>query len=355
LGDLRMKGREIQMIKLVDGKRSLRDVVAQCGAEDKKEAYKALYGLFILGFVGFAEHATTRVPKAAARKAADDAERVSPGYALRADDLIREAMDSVDRIRRESAQRVPPDVEIETPTLDEPEDLLEPLDLDGAADSPGGTPVPAAPAVDFGYAEDFGLATEETPAPAKAIARPRPEDRRSPVEDETQALELEQPLDLEAARPRPDAPVEAEGPAMFGADHFRGTIAEAHDRDSLPMDPDEAVQRAEFFLDKLDYADALPLLRFAHAKKPGDPGIAPLLGWAIFHAGEGSREAFREAETLLREVTKTDPKNWRAFLALGRIYKATKQRDFAELHLVRALELNKDCAEAKEEIKNLYR
>ena len=310
IGDLRMKSREVQMLRLVDGKRSLRDIVTQGGGENKKDAYKALYGLFVLGIVGFGEGVAARGTRAAAPRPRDEEgdEAVDPGFAVRAaDDLIRKAVESVDRIRRESG-RAP---------------VRESEDAEAAAPF------------------DFGEVVDE-PGPAPR----RPEDRRSPIDDETQALEMEEPIDLGPAEPDPAPPrAEANAPAI---EPGPATVAP-------PLSADDAFQRAEFLLSKMDYAGAVPLLRQAREQKPQDPEIAPLLGWAIYNAGQGSLEAFVEAEKLLRQVTRVSAGNWRAFLYLGKIYKANNQRDFAELHFVRALELNRECVEAKEEIKNLYR
>ena len=343
LGDLRMRGREIQMIKLVDGKRSLRDVVAQSAGENKKEAYKALYGLYVLGFVGFAENVTTRAAKAAAaRPRGPEDDDASPDFAVRgSEDLIREALASVDRIRRESGSA--------------PLDSLEEADLSVDLSEPGvENEASAAPPRPARGAEP-PAPERSVPAPVNAERR-RPEDRQSPIEDETLALELEEPIDLEAVAPSPPSRrADPESPATYSADDLRPKAPAPAEREAPPLDADDALQRAEFFLTRLDYAEAVPLLRQAREQKPRDPEIAPLLAWAIYNAGQGSREAFLEAEKLLRQVNRADPSNWRAFLYLGRIYKANDQRDFAELHLVRALELNRDCVEAKEEIKNLYK
>jgi hypothetical protein len=79
----------------------------------------------------------------------------------------------------------------------------------------------------------------------------------------------------------------------------------------------------------------------------------PNLGYCIYQiSGESG---FKKAVSLIKEGIKRDPESYVPYLYLGRIYKKQNQNDFAELHFVKALELNVMCNEAKEEIKKLHK
>ncbi|MCL4236146.1 MAG: hypothetical protein KJ042_16695, partial [Deltaproteobacteria bacterium] len=85
-----------------------------------------------------------------------------------------------------------------------------------------------------------------------------------------------------------------------------------------------------------------------------DPDFAeayPYLGWCVYNNSSGTD--FVRAESIVKKGMAKKPGMFQAFLFLGKMYMREDQRDFAELHFVKALELNIDCAEAKEEIKKI--
>ncbi|MDP8255669.1 MAG: hypothetical protein P9M14_07970 [Candidatus Alcyoniella australis] len=74
------------------------------------------------------------------------------------------------------------------------------------------------------------------------------------------------------------------------------------------------------------------------------------LGWAIYRSAEGE-EAFAQATELMRQGIAVDTSNFLPYLILGRIYKNEGDVPMAELYFIKSLELNRDCAEAREAVR----
>ena len=77
------------------------------------------------------------------------------------------------------------------------------------------------------------------------------------------------------------------------------------------------------------------------------------LGWATYCA-DPHNEGFDQGATILQEAIKSDPRSHFPYLFLGKIYEAENDFNMAELYYIKALELNRDCEDAKNRIKLLY-
>jgi Tfp pilus assembly protein PilF len=117
--------------------------------------------------------------------------------------------------------------------------------------------------------------------------------------------------------------------------------------------PEDLIKQANVLLDEGRWSDARQFLSRALEMNDKNADVYALLGWAIYKDDPTGRN-MQEAEQTIKKGIKLDPKRYLHYLYLGKIYAAAKQRDFAELHFVKALELNVECTEAKEEIKRMY-
>ena len=154
---------------------------------------------------------------------------------------------------------------------------------------------------------------------------------------------------LDAEDKPPDADLPAEAVKRLDS------VAEAHEREALPESADEITKRALFYVEQEAFGEAARMLEEGLGRYPENNAIKIQLAWAVYRDGDGDRAAYNRAESLLKGVLAEQPRSWMAFLTMGRVYKMEKQRDFAEMHLVRALELNPECTEARDEIRSLYK
>lgn len=99
LDDLPMKSRDMRLFQLVDGTRTLRQLVF-VSQMPKRQAYMVLYALYLLGFVGFSEQVEVAAsPRAQATERGGAAEK-GGGYDIRVDhSLLEEALAAVERRR----------------------------------------------------------------------------------------------------------------------------------------------------------------------------------------------------------------------------------------------------------------
>jgi tetratricopeptide (TPR) repeat protein len=76
--------------------------------------------------------------------------------------------------------------------------------------------------------------------------------------------------------------------------------------------------------------------------------------WAYYNAHAMDREHFSRAAEMLQEQIEANPRHPQPYLMLGRVYLAEGDRSMAELYFVKALELDRNCQEAKEFIRKIY-
>jgi len=76
-------------------------------------------------------------------------------------------------------------------------------------------------------------------------------------------------------------------------------------------------------------------------------------GWARYHLP--GKDPFATGASLIQKAIEKDPKMDLPFLLMGRIYMEENDKGMAELYFVKAIEVNLDCIEAKELLKEIYR
>ncbi|MCZ7584849.1 MAG: hypothetical protein M5R36_16795 [Deltaproteobacteria bacterium] len=239
------------------------------------------------------------------------------GYEINiGDDVINEALRSVDRIREQVSS---------TPA--------------GAADDDDGLAIP--------------LAVEHVAEPEKEVEPPPPP---LPAEDDDFGLRFDQEPADEFA-PAPDA-ADEDGEFAWEADDGGDNLAQAYTAGSADLDldqystPEDLLKQSVYLMDENRFEEAEKYLEKALDLDANFSEAIPYLGWCVYNRSGGS-EAQR-AEQIIKDGIQKSPKMYQSFLYLGKIYRAEKQPDFAELHFVKALELNVDCMEAKEEIKKIH-
>lgn len=306
-----------RVYNIVNGQRTLRQVVA--GSKmPKSTAYKTVYAMFLLGFVCFPEslHESKRKaePKAASRKegtGSAEAFEINIG-----EDLIAQALASVDRIREEARRS---DADGETAIEFEPASTPSPAVLDIHA--------PAEP-------DPLGFMDEEESAGAAG---------------EPDGLNFDEQDDFswdDAA-----AGFEGDGAHTMPDDSDNTVYTQTDESLDGYHSAEELVRQAVYFLDEGRFDQAERFLNRAVELEPDYAEAYPYLGWCIYNTSAGTEVT--RAETMIKNGMRKKPQMYQSFLYLGKIYRRENQPDFAELHFVKAIELNIDCAEAKEEIKKI--
>lgn len=352
--DLKLGPAEVRIYNLVNGERTLRQIVSLANM-NKRIAYKVLYALYLLEMVGFPEaFRSDRITKMAKEKRTP--RTAGGGFEISiSNDLIAEAMASVDRIREEVQKD------------DEFEDFEEP-------ERPARVAKPAKPAkqtveADFVSKVDQSLGAA-TPPRRESI---RPE---APVVDPfaqapvARAAETPTGHDLfgDATLEPPASPAEKKSAIAddlgfgaetdaFGTEEF--SAEEPEPDSSLFMDvddysnPEDLIKQAGYLLDDGNWTEARRFLTKALDLDENNADAYALLGWAIFN-DEADNNRVNQSEQIIRKGMRINPGRYLHFLYLGKIYAAMKQYEFAELHFVKALELNHECSEAKDEIKRIH-
>ncbi|MBZ0271558.1 DUF4388 domain-containing protein [bacterium] len=305
-----------RVLSMVNGQHTLRQIVAHSKMK-KGQIYKILYAMFLLGFIGFPESVQDRSRQTfrerAQRRGATGADR--QGYEVNiADDLIAEAVRSVERIHSTVAAGEP----AESADLD----LGEPIQK------------VKAPAAAKAGAGELSLGLDEP--------HEEPEDDGD---------------DIFGLAPESSSGLGWEDDASGAGAGFDEPDANAYTASFETTDlgaystPEELMKQATYLTEESRWDEAERFLRRAIEVDPNWSPAYPHLGWAVYNRSGGVEVA--ESEAIVKEGLRRDPKNFEAFLILGKIYKAENQVDFAELHFVKAIELNVDCVEAKEEIKKI--
>jgi len=352
--DLRLGPAETRVYHLVNGQHTMRQIISLSNTS-KRAAYKVLYGLFLLELIGFPEAAKTDQLKLTTKKVKEEKSEKQKGYEISvAENVIRDAMASVDRIKKEvetepefprepeRAPRRPPPLH-----LAEEDEFAARVDetLAEGARPRASTRLESAPARPMPKpADDFDLDAFDSPSPAQK-------------DEEPYALGKDQ----HAMAPQSGASAEADNEwaeeNLAGEEEIGGETTAGDE--SLFMDleeysnPEDLLKQANILLDESRWSEARQFLDKALQLNDKNADAYALLGWAMFKedpTGQGAKDA----EQTIKQGIKLDPKRYLHYLYLGKIYAASNQRDFAELHFVKALELNVECSEAKEEIKRMY-
>ncbi|MCB1152893.1 MAG: DUF4388 domain-containing protein [Deltaproteobacteria bacterium] len=326
---------DTRMLALVNGQLTLRQIVTASKLK-KSQAYHILYGLYLLGFVGFPESVRRR-PEANAggsyqervlreqeEKAKRQAAKQRQGYEINiADDVIAEALKSVDRAKEA--------VRSATTTM--------PAPIPDA-------PVPTAPA---------------TTTPATAPAETTEPDIFGESVDADSELFFEtaaQPADEEVTQAFDDnygwqhepeeTPTEFEdiSPETYLETEDTGIDLSAYDN------AEDLTKQGQYLMEEGRFNDAEKFFEKALEMDPDSAEASVHLGWTKYNRSAGME--VQDSERLIRDGLKRNPAMFQAFLYLGKIYMAENQMEFAELHFVKALELNVDCAEAREQIKKIH-
>jgi len=316
--------------QLITGKYSLRQV-AHASKMKPKQAYKVLFALHMLGLIGFPEAVGMTKPgkkdikelkkpeKSRKKKKTEDALSVEIS-----DDVIKEAMASVDRIKQEVSH----EEEFRDPSYGIEDDDVARL-TKAAAQEP-------MPEEDPSFDPSYGLGRQV----AKPAAATTPADISEDFSlgDKTPWGKTAQTQPV-APPPEPQEPEEPQEDADQGPDLDA-------------MTPEELLEFGQDLIIDLEYLQAREVLEKAHELDPDFIDVYPLLGWAIFNTEHGPDKR-NESEQLVKKALKARPNMWQAYLYLGKIYRNLGEDDFAELHFVKALEYNIDCEEARDEIKKI--
>jgi tetratricopeptide (TPR) repeat protein len=350
------------------------------------EVRALVYGLLTIECVKFEVKNKEKKPRPA---------RVRPEPPNPLENLFREAEASLTRIHLEAASELAREREAkyegEPPAAAAPEtpqdvarQMLETLRHLQAANAPAPAPAPnedeefaealaaamtagqeAAPPVDVGPALDLSsLRRAEARPAAEEPAEPEPAEEPSPPADATDApppaAEGFGEQYLKDLRDVEEAPAEAAaeeneqvGASAAGSDDV---FAEAVDDMTLNPDepPDQLFKMGAALLEQGQYHNGYRAIAQAIEKGYATPEAKIQLGWAEFHAFPDDPERFTKATELVQQGIDQDPKQAQGYLWMGKLYLAAGDKSMAELYLVRAVEVDRDCRAAKELIRKLY-
>lgn len=340
--DLRLGPAEMRIYNLVNGEHTLRQIISLANMS-KRAAYKVIYGLFLLELLGFPEAGKSDEYKMAAQKA-KKTKKKKAGYELAVpEDLLSQAVASVDRIKEEVQLELTDEIGVELEDRsrgaqrDEGSEFTSRVDeaLDGDVGE-----------IDY-TTDDF----IEEDATGTADAEPS---EQAPEEElfgtkEGETREADEAVEEEYGWSETTfADEEALGEGA-GPEEPEGFFVDIEDYTNA----EELIKQADYLIDENRWAEAKQFLNKSTSLNESKAEAFALLGWVIFNENP-TEEGVKEAEEVIRKGISIDAKVYLHYLYLGKIYSAMEQIEFAELHFVKALELNVECSEAKEEIKRLY-
>jgi len=319
--DLPLSTKELRLYQLIDGTRTLRQLVL-LSKMPRKKAYMALYALFLLKFVSFTEPRVAELEPEKKKEVKEEEEKKAApapleevGYEIRVDNrLIDEALKVVERTEMAAAKR---EERTEEELADFESDEL--LVVEALEEE-----------------EEEAVEIEERPVEQPA---PRAEEYAIPPQPRA---ELPQEVVIEEVRrepPEPDRSV------------LEGISAEDA---ATALGPTEALARGKAFVEREHHYEALPFLRRAAEGDPDNAEVYPYLGWATYQASAKTLADFREAEEIIKSAIQRDPSSYLPYLFLGKLYDDVGDTDFAKLYYGKVLELNPGCREAKDELRRIY-
>lgn len=343
---------DTRILSFVNGQYTLRQIVALARLK-KKAIYKILYGLFLAGVIAFPEGIVKRK-----KKSSEEGEPVitdqmkKEAYEIKvSDNLIAEALESVDRIQEEVKQEVEKE-ETSVTVPGRPGEISDTLD-------------------ELGYRLDEVLSKEK---PSENINEMFGFDETQP--DSFAGREADgATLDGMTAEFEDVSPDDDEEQTQFSdQDDYQFDETETYsdedeaDEDMIDEEPEEALSlNVEDFSDPEEVKNQGIILleegRFDEAEMflqkctellPDDSTIYAYLGWCTYNLSTTRGEDFENAEEIIKQGMGPGKSNYRHFLFLGKIYYEEAQYEFAELHFIKALEMNVECTEAKEQIKLIH-
>ncbi|HDH97108.1 MAG TPA: DUF4388 domain-containing protein, partial [Proteobacteria bacterium] len=292
--DLPLSTKELRLYQLIDGTRTLRQLVLM-SKMPRKKAYMALYALYLLKFITFTEPRVMELEPERREEEKKEEERLAParerGYELRVDSrLIDEALKAVERAEQSAAREERVEGE---PVELEPDELLVVQALEeeeGEEERVAEEERAAEPEVPTDMLAGRPAPTTETPVVPPETYMPEPE-----AEATTDVVIEEVPPEP----PRPEASV------------MEGISAEDA---AAALGPTEAFARGKAFMEREHYYEALPFLRRAAQGDPDNAEVYPYLAWATYQTSAKTAADFREAEDALKAAIQKDPSSYLPFL-----------------------------------------
>jgi CheY-like chemotaxis protein len=110
-------------------------------------------------------------------------------------------------------------------------------------------------------------------------------------------------------------------------------------------------RQAEALLVQESWREARQLLGAASKLRPEAADLRALLGWATYRSDPENASMVRSGMRELRRAVDLDPKEYRAYLFLGRIYASMGKTILAEKQFEKALQCNPDGTEALAELR----
>jgi len=345
---------ERKLLSLVNGKRKLREL-AMLSKMDKKDAYKTLYALYLLDIIGFAERLRARDYVRGKHSKIEQTEKQKKiileelNLETKAQDLISQALASVDRIHLETVAESHEEPHLKLERSYSKEKPFEKTSEPAAASAE--TPVGAreeslqfhagkAPKEDLSH---FGFDEKAKDGFGGQVGFDES------AEEEELSFSSDEQGNLASTR----APEESAAESEYHDFVDEPQSLESIDETELINDPEELVKLGIDLLQDGKFAKAEMFFKKAVDLDPNMASAYPYLGWAHYNASMSSPDRKAEAELIIKQGIKINNRLFEHFLYMGKIYQAENQPDFAELYYVKALELNRECIEARDQIKKI--
>jgi len=118
--------------------------------------------------------------------------------------------------------------------------------------------------------------------------------------------------------------------------------------------PEHMFQLAVSLIDQEFYGKAHEVIRTALDRGLDNPLAKIYLGLAYYYDRAGDSDRFHKAAQYIQEGIAAVGKDPVGFLTLGKLYLEEGDKAMAELYFIKALEIDRDCIEAKEMIRKIY-
>jgi tetratricopeptide (TPR) repeat protein len=159
-------------------------------------------------------------------------------------------------------------------------------------------------------------------------------------------------LDLDQAAAKAGLVESGDKPADENPDLFAVSSGDMALQDEDP--PDQLFKMGAALLEQEQWEQGYRAIARAVERGYASADAKVQLGWALFHAFPDDSDRFAKAAEFVQQGIDLEPRNAVGYLAMGKLYLAAGDKHMAELYLVKAVELDRDCRPAKELIRKIY-
>jgi len=342
LDSLGMGPIDTRILSFVNGQYTLRQIVALARLK-KRAIYKILYGLYLTDVICFTEGAAASAKNSSTEGKGEINRVESPkkeGYEVNiSNDIIAQAMKSVDRIHKEVSSTILEKAQkAQTGTGDATLDELG-TKLDATVNLGKSTEDESRFGFDDSSSDGFASLDDENI-----------DEHGMRFDSQLGDIDAPEGTDEDYSLDQDSSSSEQEYEDVYNEEDQGGFQVDVNDY----TDPNEVRKQGMLLMEEERWDDAEAFLQKAIDLLPDDWELYAFLGWAIYNSSTEYEDKVVAAEATIKQGMGSGKSQYQHFLFLGKLYLEEEHYEFAELHFIKALEMNVDCLEAREHIKYIH-